>query len=239
MREGIAAVIGKECDMLLVDEAAHGSEAIDRFRRHRPDVTLMDLQMPGMGGVEAIAAIRSEFPAARIVVLSAYSGDMRVLRALRAGAAGYLLKSRVRRELIETVRVVHSGRKRVPPEIADQIAHHVTDDPLTRRESEVLGLVAEGRNNVEIAKSLAISYETVKIHVKNLRSKLAAKDRTHAAMLAVKRGFLEAPAPSAAMPREAIAEHNKRRCDRCNLASCLARMAQGVMMPRLTAIITA
>lgn len=191
LREGIAAVIEGQPDMRLVGEATNGLEALEAFRACRPDVTLMDLQMPGMGGVEAIAAIHREFPTARIVVLTTYQGDVQAVRAFKAGACGYLLKSMLRRELLDTIRGVHEGRRRIPPEIANDIAEHAADEALTPREVEVLRQVASGNGNKRIATQLAISEETVKAHMKNILAKLAANDRTHAVTIALKRGIIE------------------------------------------------
>jgi DNA-binding NarL/FixJ family response regulator len=189
--EGIAAVIDGQPDMTLVGQAGGGREAIECFRRLLPDVTLMDLRMPDMNGIDAIVAIRSEFPNARIVVLTTYSGDAHAAAALKAGAAGYLLKSLVRKELVETIRAVHAGKRRIPPEIATEIAVHVADDALTVREVEVLGGVAAGKSNKVIAAELDISEETVKTHMKSILPKLKAADRTHAVMIALKRGILD------------------------------------------------
>jgi DNA-binding NarL/FixJ family response regulator len=191
LREGIAAVLDGQEDMKLVGEASNGREAIESFRRERPDVTLMDLRMPDMSGIEAITAIRAEFPGARIIVLTTYAGDVHAAAALRAGAAGYLLKSLVRKELIETIRLVHAGKRRVPAEIATEIAEHVADDVLTEREVQVLRGVASGRSNKLIAVELDISEETVKTHMKSILPKLNASDRTHAVMIALKRGILD------------------------------------------------
>jgi len=191
LREGIAAVIGRQPDMQLVGEATNGREAVQRFREHRPDVTLMDLQMPEMGGIDAIAAIRAEFPGARIVVLTTYRGDAQALGAFRAGACGYLLKSMLRKELVETIRAVHAGRRRIPPEIAAELAEHVTDDALTAREVEILKRVAAGSANKVIASQLGISEDTVKAHMKSVLAKLDANDRTHAVTIALKRGIIE------------------------------------------------
>ena len=190
LREGIAALVNSQPDMKLIAEAANGREAIEQFRKHRPDVTLMDLQMPELNGIDAMIAIRGEFSQARIVVLTTYKGDMEVLRALKAGARGYLLKNLLRRELLETIRAVHSGEKRIPPEVAAQIADHAADDDLTSREIEVLQLIAFGNANKAVAARLSISEETVKGHVKNLLSKLAANDRTHAVTIGLKRGII-------------------------------------------------
>src|SRR5215510_9471010 len=191
LREGIAASIARQPDMLLVAEANDGKEGVELFRAHRPDITLMDLQMPAMSGIEAITSIREEFPDARIIVLTTYSGDVQATRAFKAGASGYLLKSMLRKELIETIRSVHGGKKRVPPEIAVEMAEHHTDDALTEREIEVLHHVAGGRANKMIAVDLKISEETVKAHMKNILSKLGANDRTHAVTIALKRGIIE------------------------------------------------
>jgi DNA-binding NarL/FixJ family response regulator len=189
MREGIVAVLETQNDMRVVGQAASGREAIETFRRVRPDVTLMDLRMPDMSGIEAIAAIRTEFTNARIVVLTTYTGDVQAVAALRAGAAGYLLKSLVRKELIETVRTVHAGRRCVPVEIASEIAVHAADDVLTEREVEVLRRVAAGKSNKLVAAELNISEGTVKNHMKRILPKLDASDRTHAVMIALKRGI--------------------------------------------------
>jgi DNA-binding NarL/FixJ family response regulator len=191
LREGIAAVLGAENDLVLVAEASNGREAIEKFRLHRPDVTLMDIQMPQMNGIEAIQTIRKDFPDARIIVLTTYSGDTQATRAFEAGAFGYLLKNMLRKELVETIRSVHGGRKRIPPEIAVEMAEHHMDDVLTKREIEVLKQVAEGNANKLIAVRLEISEETVKAHMKNILSKLNANDRTHAVTIALKRGIIE------------------------------------------------
>ncbi len=191
LREGIAAVIHGEDDMLLVGEATNGHEAILGFRTHRPDVTLMDLQMPDMNGIDAITAIRSEFPNARVVVLTTYQGDVQALRAFKAGAVGYLLKNMLRKDLLETIRGVHAGRRRIPPEIAAELAEHVTDDLLTSRELEVLKRVGTGTSNKIIASELSVSEATVKCHMKNILSKLSANDRTHAVTIAMRRGYLD------------------------------------------------
>ena len=191
LREGIAAVLESQEDMTLVAQASNGREAVEAFRRLRPDVTLMDLRMPDMSGIEAITAIRGEFPNARIIVLTTYAGDAQAAAALKAGAAGYLLKNLVRKELLETIRAVHSGKRRVPPEIATEIAEHVADDALTGREIEVLRRVAAGKSNKLIAAELDISEGTVKTHMKSILPKLDASDRTHAVMIALKRGILD------------------------------------------------
>jgi DNA-binding NarL/FixJ family response regulator len=191
LRDGIAAVFDGQEDMTLVGQASDGREAIESFRRLRPDVTLMDLRMPDMNGIEAIAAIRAESPNARIIVLTTYAGDAQAAAALKAGAVGYLLKNLVRKELIETIRAVHAGKRRVPPEIATEIAEHVADDALTGREIQVLQRVAAGKSNKLIAAELDISEGTVKTHMKSILPKLDASDRTHAVMIALKRGILD------------------------------------------------
>jgi DNA-binding NarL/FixJ family response regulator len=191
LREGIAALVNAEADMKLVAEASNGQEAVEKFRLHRPDVTLMDLQMPTLNGIEAIIGIRSEFPNARIIVLTTYSGDTQVLRALKAGARGYVLKGKVHRELLDTIRAVHAGQKRIPPEVAAELADHAAEDDLTAREIDVLRLIAKGSANKEIAGQLSIAEETVKSHVTKILAKLGANDRTHAVMIGLKRGILE------------------------------------------------
>jgi two-component system, NarL family, response regulator len=191
LREGIAALVNAEADMKLVAEASNGREAIEQFRSHRPDVTLMDLQMPGFNGIEAIIDIHNEFPNARIIVLTTYTGDVQVLRALRAGAQAYILKGHVHRELLETIRAVHAGKKRIPPEVAAELADHVAEDNLTSREIDVLRMIAGGNANKVIADQLSVSEETVKTHVTNILSKLGANDRTHAVTIALKRGIIE------------------------------------------------
>lgn len=191
LRKGIRTLLGAESDMQLVGEASTGREAIEAFRIHQPDVTLMDLQMPDMNGVEAIIAIRGEFPEARIIVLSTYSGDVQVVRAMRAGARAYLLKGNVNRELLATVRAVHSGEKRIPIEIAADLAEHTGEDDLSEREVQVLRLIAAGNANKEIAAQLDLAEDTVKKHVTNILSKLGANDRTHAVTIGLKRGIIE------------------------------------------------
>src|SRR6201996_7140310 len=191
LREGIASLVASQSDMELVAEASTGREALDQFRNHRPDLTLMDLQMPDMDGIEAMVAIRDEFPEARIIVLTTYKGDIQILRALKAGARAYLLKGLLRKELLETIRAVHAGEKRIPPEIASQLAEHVVDDTLTLREIDVLRLLVGGNANKLIAAQLSVTEDTVKGHVKNILSKLGANDRTHAVTIALKRGIIE------------------------------------------------
>lgn len=191
LRKGIAGLVGAEPDMELVAEASTGVEAIQQFRRYRPDVTLMDLLMPELGGIEAIIAIRNEFPGAKIIVLTTYTGDVQVVRALKAGARAYVLKAKVNRELLETIRAVHAGQRRIPPEIAAEMAEHAADSELSARELDVLRLIAAGNANKEIAARLAITDETVKSHVTNILAKLGAKDRTHALTIGLKRGIID------------------------------------------------
>lgn len=195
LRKGIAALVNGEPDLKLVAEAANGEEAIEAFRSHRPDVTLMDLQMPGMDGIGAIGRIRDEFPNAHIIVLTTYTGDIQVLRALRAGARAYLLKGHVHKELLETIRAVHGGQRRIPPDIAAELAEHAMDDELTEREIGVLRLVAAGNANKQIADQLSIGEATVKSHVSSILSKLGANDRSHAVTIGLKRGIIELDLP--------------------------------------------
>jgi two-component system, NarL family, response regulator len=190
LRKGIAALVNAEPDLKLVAEASSGKEAIESFRLHRPDVTLMDLQLPDLDGIEAIYRILSEFPEARIVVLTTYTGDAQVVRALRAGARAYLLKGYVHRELLETIRTVHAGRRRIPPDIAAELAEHVTEDELSSREIDVLRLIAAGNSNKQIADQLSIGEATVKSHVTNILSKLNANDRAHAVTIGLRRGII-------------------------------------------------
>ena len=191
LRDGVAGLVADQPDMELVGEASSGREALEQVRKHRPDVTLMDLQMPEMNGIDAILAIRGEFPEARIVVLTTYTGDAQIVRALKAGAQAYLLKSMLRRELLDTIRAVHNGQRRIPLEVAAQLAEHTADDSLTSREIEVLRLIAAGKANKLVASDLSITEETVKGHVKSILSKLGASDRTHAVTIALKRGMIE------------------------------------------------
>lgn len=191
LREGIAAILSTEEDMTVVAEAGNGQEAIERFRAHRPDVTLMDLQMPVMSGSDAILAIRKEFVDARIIVLTMYGGDAQITRAFKAGAYGYLLKSTLRKELVGAIRSVYAGRKSIPAAIAQQLAEHHADDALSQREIEVLQQVASGNSNKIIADRLHLSEETIKAHMRRILSKLDANDRTHAVAIAVKRGIIE------------------------------------------------
>ena len=191
LRDGIAGLIGNQTDMVQVAEAANGREALELFRTHRPDITLMDLQMPEMSGIDAIGAIRGEFPEARIIVLTTHAGDVQVSRALKAGARAYLLKGLLRKELLETIRAVHAGQKRLSSEIAAEIAEHASDETLTPREIDVLRLVAGGNGNKEIAARLSLTEETVKSHLSNILAKLSANDRTHAVAIGVKRGIID------------------------------------------------
>jgi DNA-binding NarL/FixJ family response regulator len=193
VRDGIADLIETQSDMQLVAEASDGREAVEQFRSHQPDVTLMDLQMPNLSGIDAINAIRGEFPEARIVVLTTYAGDAQVKRALQAGAQGYLLKGLLRKELLDTIRAVHGGRKRMSPEIAAEIAEHAMDTGLTPREIAVLELIAAGHANKEIAAQLHVSEEGIKGSVKSILLKLGANDRAHAAIIGLKRGMIELP----------------------------------------------
>ncbi len=191
IRDGIAALIANQTDMSLVGEASNGHEAIEQFRSHHPDVTLMDLQMPEMSGIDAIIAIRSEFPEARIIVLTTYAGDALCHRALKAGAQAYILKGNVRKDLLDTIRAVRAGKKFIHAEVAAELAGHAMDDALTPKEIKVLSLIAAGNSNKLIADQLSISEETVKGHVKSILSKLGANDRTHAVTMGLKRGIIE------------------------------------------------
>ena len=191
VRQGVAGLVGGQPDMSIVGQASNGREAIQQFRAYHPDVVLMDLQMPEMNGLDALIAIRDEAPEARIIMLTTYAGDAQVLRAIKAGARGYLLKSALHRELLETIRAVHAGKKSLSAEASYELAEHATDDALTPAEVRVLRLIAAGDANKEIAEHLSISEETVKGQVRNILSKLGAKDRTQAAMIGVKRGIIE------------------------------------------------
>ena len=191
IREGIAALIADQADMRLVAEASNGREAIEQFRLHRPDVTLMDLLMPEMNGIDALIAIRSESPDARIIVLTTYTGDVLCQRAIRAGAQAYILKGNVRKDLLDTIRAVRAGKKFIHAEVATELAIHATDDALSEREIEVLSLIAAGKSNKLIADHLKISEDTVKGHIKRILSKLRANDRTHAVTVGLKRGIIE------------------------------------------------
>ena len=191
LREGIAALIGNQTDMQLVAEASNGREALEQFRKHLPDITLMDLQMPEMGGIDAISAIRGEFPEARIIMLTTHAGDVQIYRALKAGVRAYLLKGSLRKELLETIRAVHAGQKRLSSEVATEIAEHATDGALTPREIDVLRLVAGGNANKQVAAQLSLTEETVKSHIRNILSKLGANDRTHAVAIGLRRGIID------------------------------------------------
>jgi len=193
LRKGIAALVNAEPDLKLIAEASNGREAIEAFRSHRPDITLMDLQMPEMDGLETVEAIRREFPEARIIVLTTYSGDTQVLRALKGGARGYMLKGNVHRELLDAIRAVHAGQRRIPAELAMELADHATDDALTAREIDVLRLIAAGNSNKGIAGHLSISEATVKSHVSGILGKLSANDRAHAVTIGLKRGIIDLP----------------------------------------------
>jgi|SRR5579862_2429207 DNA-binding NarL/FixJ family response regulator len=191
LREGIATIITNQPDMVLVSQAANGAEAIQQYREHRPDVTLMDLRLPDLSGIDAMIAIRTEFPDARIIMLTTFEGDVEIQRALEAGARGYLLKNMPPSELVQVIRQVHAGKKRIPAALAAQLAEHMSDDSLTTREVEVLDRIAGGNRNRDIAELLGISEETVKVHVKHIMDKLGAKDRTQAIAIAVRRGIIQ------------------------------------------------
>jgi DNA-binding NarL/FixJ family response regulator len=191
LREGLMAIINSQDDMKLIAEASIGKEGIEQFRKHLPDVTLMDLRLPDMSGIDAVIAIRGEFPQARIIILTTSEGDVEIGRALTAGVKGYLLKSMVRKELLDVIRLVHAGKTRLSKQVAEQIAEHYSDDSLTQREIEVLRLAATGYRNKQIARELNITEETVKFHIKNTLSKLEANDRTHAVTIAIKRGIIQ------------------------------------------------
>jgi DNA-binding NarL/FixJ family response regulator len=191
IRQGVAGLVGSQNDMNVIAEAANGREAIQQFHRHRPDITLMDLQMPEMNGLDAISSIRGEFPHAKIIVLTTYSGDVQVLRALKAGAYAYLLKNTLHKDLVDTIRAVHRGKKTLSPEASFELAEHANDDALTPVEIDVLRLIAAGNANKQIGDILSVTEETVKGRVKNILSKLNANDRTHAATIALKRGIIE------------------------------------------------
>lgn len=191
LHQGIATVIQSQPDMMLVPEASNGREAIQRFRQHRPDVTLMDLRLPDMSGIETMIAIRAEFPEARVIILTTFEGDVSIQRALEAGARAYVLKSMPPRELVEVIRQVHAGKKRIPAEIAAYLAEHYSDETLTDREIEVLRQIAGGNRNRDIAGKLFISEETVKVHIKHIMEKLGASDRTQAVAIGVRRGIIQ------------------------------------------------
>ena len=191
LREGLAAVINNQPDMVLVAQACNAQEAIQQFRKHLPDVTLMDLRLPDKSGIDAMIAIRAEFPEARIIILTTFEGDVEIQRALEAGARGYLLKSMPPKELVEVIRQVHAGKKRIPPQLAAQLVEHLSDEDLTPREIEVLGQIAGGNRNRDIAEKLFITEETVKVHIKHIMEKLAASDRTQAVAIGLRRGIIE------------------------------------------------
>jgi DNA-binding NarL/FixJ family response regulator len=190
LREGISAVINSQPDMVMIADAASAHDGILQFRKHRPDVTLMDLRLPDMSGVDTIVAIRAEFPDARIIMLTTFEGDVEIQRALEAGARGYMLKSMPPKDLVEGIRQVHAGKKRIPPQLAAQLAEHMSDDALTAREIEVLRQIAEGNRNRDIGEKLFITEETVKVHIKHIMEKLGASDRTQAIAIAIRRGII-------------------------------------------------
>src|SRR5216684_296159 len=191
LREGLAAIINNQPDMVLVAQAASAQEALQQFRKHQPDVTLMDLRLPDTSGIEAMKAVRVEFPEARVIMLTTFEGDVEIQRALEAGARGYLLKSMPPKELVEVIRQVHAGKKRIPPQLAAQLAEHLSDEDLTVREVEVLSQIAGGNRNRDIAEKLFITEETVKVHIKHIMEKLGASDRTQAVAIGVRRGIIE------------------------------------------------
>src|SRR5271154_2115975 len=191
LHEGLATIIRNQPDLLLVAEASNGSEAIKQFREHKPDVTLMDLRLPDMSGIDSMIAIRSEFPAARVIILTTFAGDVEIQRALEAGARAYMLKSMPPKELVEVIRQVHAGKKGIPPHLAAQLAEHLSDDDLTPREIEVLSQIAGGNRNRDIAEKLFITEETVKAHIKHIMDKLGASDRTQAVAIGVRRGIIQ------------------------------------------------
>jgi DNA-binding NarL/FixJ family response regulator len=190
-REGLATIIGSQPDMLLIAQAANGQEAIAQFRTHQPDITLMDVRLPGINGTDALISIRGEFPAARVIILTSSDGDAEINRAMRAGAAGYALKSMPKNELVALIRSVHSGKRHVPPDVASRLAEHLGEESLTARELEVLRLIRDGHRNKQIADELTISETTVNFHIKNIVGKLGANDRTHAVTIALRRGMLQ------------------------------------------------
>jgi DNA-binding NarL/FixJ family response regulator len=190
LREGIATVINSQNDMCVIADAASSKDAIEQFRKHKPDVTLMDLRLPDKSGIDTMISIRMEFPEARIIMLTTFEGDVEIQRALEAGARAYLLKSMPPKELVEVIRQVHAGKKRVPPQLATQLAEHISDEHLTSREIEVLSQIAEGNRNRDIGEKLFITEETVKVHIKNIMGKLGASDRTQAVAIAIRRGII-------------------------------------------------
>jgi len=191
LREGISAIINNQPDMVMVALASSGQDAVEQFRKHKPDVTLMDLRLPDKNGIETMIAIRSEFPDARVIMLTTFEGDVEIKRALEAGARGYLLKSMPPKELVEVIRQVHAGKKRIPPQLAAQLAEHMSDEALTEREVEVLGQIAGGNRNRDIAERLFITEETVKVHIKHIMEKLGASDRTQAVAIGIRRGIIQ------------------------------------------------
>jgi DNA-binding NarL/FixJ family response regulator len=191
LREGLAAIINSQPDMVLVAQASNAQEGIQQFRKHRPDVTLMDLRLPDKSGIDAMIDVRSEFPEARIVMLTTFEGDVEIQRALEAGARGYMLKSMPPKDLVEVIRQVHAGKKRIPPQLAAQLAEHLSDEDLTEREIEVLSQIAGGNRNRDIAEKLFITEETVKVHIKHIMEKLGASDRTQAVAIGLRRGIIE------------------------------------------------
>lgn len=191
LREGIAAIINNQPDMVLVAQASNAQEAIQQFRKHQPDVTLMDLRLPDKSGIDAMISVRAEFPEARIIMLTTFEGDVEIQRALESGARGYLLKSMPPKELVEVIRQVHAGKKRIPPQLAAQLVEHLGDEDLTAREVEVLNQIARGNRNRDIAEKLFITEETVKVHIKHIMEKLGANDRTQAVAIGVRRGIIE------------------------------------------------
>jgi DNA-binding NarL/FixJ family response regulator len=190
LREGLAAIIDNQPDMLLVAQASNAQEAIEQFRKHQPDVTLMDLRLPDKSGIDALIAVRAEFPEARVIMLTTFEGDVEIQRALEAGARGYLLKNTPPKELVDVVRQVHAGKKRIPPQVASRLAEHLSDEALTQREIEVLTQIAGGNRNRDIAEKLFITEETVKVHIKHIMEKLGASDRTQAVAIGIRRGII-------------------------------------------------
>jgi DNA-binding NarL/FixJ family response regulator len=191
LREGIAAIINNQADMSMVAQAASSQDAVEQYRKHKPDVTLMDLRLPDRSGIETMIAIRSEFPDARVIMLTTFEGDVEIKNALEAGARGYMLKSMPPKELVEVIRQVHAGKKRIPPQLAAQLAEHMSDEDLTEREVEVLGQIAGGNRNRDIAERLFITEETVKVHIKHIMEKLGASDRTQAVAIGIRRGIIQ------------------------------------------------
>jgi DNA-binding NarL/FixJ family response regulator len=191
LREGLAAIINNQLDMVLVAEASNAQEALQQFRKHRPDVTLMDLRLPDKSGIDAMMAVRAEFPEARVIMLTTFEGDVEIQRAMEAGARGYMLKSMPPKELVEVIRQVHAGKKRIPPQLAAQLAEHLSDEDLTPREIQVLSQIAGGNRNRDIAEKLFITEETVKVHIKHIMEKLGASDRTQAVAIGLRRGIIQ------------------------------------------------